>query len=107
MPISAAICLPVQRRRRSSATISIFLALATWMWGIVGAIIGVPVLVVLKVFSGDFPNLAGLAEFLSVERVSADNTEPEDGVHLNASRTFSPNSLQRGVTGSTFRSADM
>ena len=64
-----------RRLELNTVAILIFLALAAWMWGIVGVIIGVPVLVVIKVFSGNFPNLAGLAEFLSAERVTAEDTE--------------------------------
>ena len=45
------------------------------MWGIVGTLIGVPLLVVLKVFCDRFPSLAGLGVFLSGET----NTAEEGG----------------------------
>lgn len=54
-----------RRLELSTVAILIFLAFTTWMWGIVGTIIGVPVLVVIKVFCDNFPSLSGLAEFLS------------------------------------------
>ena len=54
-------------RRLSLSPIAILtmLSLTTWMWGIVGTIIGVPLLVVLKVFCDQFPSLAGVGVFLS------------------------------------------
>lgn len=56
-----------RRLELSTVAILIFLALTTWMWGIVGTIIGVPLLVVIKVFSDNFPALSTLAEFLSAD----------------------------------------
>ena len=56
----------------------IFLALTTWLWGIVGTIIGVPVLVVIKAFSDNFLSLSSLGEFLSAATADAD--EGEGGV---------------------------
>ncbi len=96
-----------RRLELNTVAILIFLALAAWMWGIVGVIIGVPVLVVIKVFSSNFPNLAGLAEFLSAERVTAEDTEPEHAVDLNASRTLSTHSQRHGAAGSTLRPVDI
>src|SRR5690606_324392 len=43
-----------RRLELNTVAILIFLALASWMWGIVGAIIGVPLLVVVKVFCDNF-----------------------------------------------------
>lgn len=54
-----------RRLELSTVAILIFLAFTTWMWGIVGTIIGVPILVVIKVFCDNFPSLSTLAEFLS------------------------------------------
>ncbi len=64
-------------RRLSMSPIAILtaLSLTTWMWGIVGTLIGVPLLVVLKVFCDRFPSLAGLGVFLSGET----NTAEEGG----------------------------
>jgi predicted PurR-regulated permease PerM len=67
-----------RRLELSTAAILIFLALTTWMWGIVGTIIGVPMLVVVKVFSDNFPSLSALAEFLSTETPVRDDAEDEE-----------------------------
>jgi predicted PurR-regulated permease PerM len=66
-----------RRLELNTVAILIFLSLTTWMWGIVGAIIGVPLLVVIKVFADNFPSLAPLAEFLSAETHVAEETETE------------------------------
>lgn len=64
-----------RRLELSTVAILIFLALTTWMWGIIGTIIGVPLLVVVKVFSDNFPSLAPLAEFLSAETPTRDSDD--------------------------------
>jgi predicted PurR-regulated permease PerM len=56
-----------RRLELNPVAILIFLSLTTWMWGLVGTIIGVPMLVVIKTFSGHFTSLTWLAEFLSGE----------------------------------------
>jgi predicted PurR-regulated permease PerM len=56
-----------RRLELSPIAILIFLSLTTWMWGIPGTIIGVPMLVVIKVFSSHFEGLRPLAEFLGAE----------------------------------------
>jgi predicted PurR-regulated permease PerM len=66
-----------RRLELNTVAILILLALTTWMWGIVGTIIGVPLLVVIKVFSDNFPALSPLAEFLTAESHVADDNEPE------------------------------
>jgi predicted PurR-regulated permease PerM len=66
-----------RRLELNIVAILIFLSLTTWMWGIVGAIIGVPVLVVIKVFADNFPALAPLAEFLSGETRTVEENEVE------------------------------
>ena len=66
-----------RRLELNTVAILILLALTTWMWGIVGTIIGVPLLVVIKVFSDNFPALSPLAEFLTAESHVADDSEPE------------------------------
>ena len=67
-----------RRLELSTVAIIIFLTLTTWMWGIVGTIIGVPLLVVIKVFCDNFPSLSSLAEFLSAETPPHDDLEDED-----------------------------
>jgi len=66
-----------RRLELNTVAILILLALTTWMWGILGTIIGVPLLVVIKVFSDNFPALSPLAEFLTAESHVADDNEPE------------------------------
>ena len=56
-----------RRLELNPVAILIVLALTTWMWGLVGTVIGVPILVVIKVFSAHFPSLSHLAEFISAE----------------------------------------
>jgi predicted PurR-regulated permease PerM len=61
-------------RRLQLNAVAILLALAfwTWIWGIAGTIIAVPVLVAVKVFCDHLDNLAGIGEFLS-EKYPDDN----------------------------------
>jgi predicted PurR-regulated permease PerM len=66
-----------RRLEMNTVAILIFLSLTTWMWGIVGTIIGVPLLVVIKVFADNFSSLAALGEFLSAESRLAEEIEPE------------------------------
>jgi predicted PurR-regulated permease PerM len=54
-----------RRLELNSVAIFIFVALWSWLWGIVGAIIAVPLLVSIKVFCDHFENLAAFGEFLS------------------------------------------
>ncbi|MGE3832037.1 MAG: AI-2E family transporter [Parvibaculaceae bacterium] len=56
-------------RRLELNAVAIFISLAFWgwMWGIVGALIAVPLLVVIKVFCDHFDGLSKLGEFLSGE----------------------------------------
>jgi predicted PurR-regulated permease PerM len=54
-------------RRLQLNAVAILLALAfwTWIWGIAGTIIAVPVLVTIKVFCDHLESLSGIGEFLS------------------------------------------
>lgn len=80
---SAFITPLVVGRRLELNVVAIFISLAfwSWMWGIVGALIAVPILVVVKVFCDSFPGLGHFGEFLSgnhlaVEPVNSSETEP-------------------------------
>jgi len=81
-----------RRLELNPVAILIVLALTTWMWGLVGAIIGVPLLVVTKVFSGHFTSLSWLAEFLTSEigPPSADSTMPSMKSETIASEVIPP-----------------
>jgi predicted PurR-regulated permease PerM len=56
-----------RRLELNAVAILIALAFGGWMWGIVGAVIGVPLLVVVKVFCDHFPTMATFGDFLSAE----------------------------------------
>jgi predicted PurR-regulated permease PerM len=54
-----------RRLELNSVAILIALALWSWLWGIVGAVIAVPLLVCVKVFCDHFEGLTSFGEFLS------------------------------------------
>lgn len=54
-----------RRLELNSVAIFIFVAMWSWLWGIVGAIIAVPLLVSIKVFCDHFDGLSAFGEFLS------------------------------------------
>ncbi|MFN4090264.1 MAG: AI-2E family transporter [Alphaproteobacteria bacterium] len=66
-------------RRLEMNAVAVFLAVAFWgwLWGIVGAIIAVPMLVVAKVFSDHVDGLNGLGEFLGARNVGTDNGDED------------------------------
>lgn len=83
---SAFITPLVVGRRLELNVVAIFISLAfwSWMWGIVGALIAVPILVVVKVFCDSFPGLAHFGEFLSgnnftIEPVNGQETGAQTG----------------------------
>lgn len=59
-----------RRLELNSVAIFICVALWSWLWGIVGAIIAVPLLVAVKVFCDHFERLGSFGEFLSGNPVS-------------------------------------
>ena len=66
--IEGSVVTPLTLGRRlelNPVAILVALAFGGWMWGIVGALIGVPLLVVIKVFCDHFESLAKFGEFLS------------------------------------------
>jgi predicted PurR-regulated permease PerM len=68
--IEGSVVTPLTLGRRlelNPVAILVALAFGGWMWGIVGALIGVPLLVVVKVFCDHFESLATFGEFLSGE----------------------------------------
>jgi predicted PurR-regulated permease PerM len=66
-------------RRMSLNVVAILLtvALTSWMWGIIGTLIGVPILVVVKAFCDEFPSLAHVGLFISAESEPIDEAETE------------------------------
>jgi predicted PurR-regulated permease PerM len=67
-------------RRLELNVVVIFISLAfwSWIWGIVGALIAVPILVVVKVICDSFPNLANVAEFLSGNNLTVETAADQD-----------------------------
>ncbi|PSJ59194.1 AI-2E family transporter [Kumtagia ephedrae] len=66
-------------RRLEINAVSILIAVAfwSWLWGFVGALIAVPILVVVKVFCDNFDSLRHVGNFLSAQQ-SVDDTAPAD-----------------------------
>jgi len=54
-----------RRLELNAVVILIALAVCGWLWGVVGVLIAVPLLVVVKVICDHSPSLAGFGEFLS------------------------------------------
>jgi predicted PurR-regulated permease PerM len=74
-------------RRLEVNAVAIFIAVAfwSWLWGIVGALIAVPLLVVIKVFCDHFDGLRHVGNFLSAQQV----VEPEEAETVPASKPAS------------------
>lgn len=66
-------------RRLEINAVSIFIAVAfwSWLWGFMGALIAVPILVVIKVFCDNFESLRHVGNFLSAQQ-SADEPPAEE-----------------------------
>ena len=54
-----------QRLKMNAVAIFLGVAFWGWMWGAVGMLIAVPMMVALKILADNIPGLGGLAEFLS------------------------------------------
>ena len=53
----------------NAVAILLSLAFFTWLWGIAGAAIAIPLLISLKVFCDNFEELSGLGEFIAAREV--------------------------------------
>ena len=75
-----------RRLELNSVAILITLALWSWMWGIVGAVIAVPLLVCVKVFCDHFEGLTAFGEFLSATPPKP-HAEEEALAHPNTTKS--------------------
>ncbi len=64
-------------RRLEINAVAIFIAVAfwSWLWGFVGALIAVPILVVVKVFCDHFDSLRHIGNFLSAQQAVEEQEE--------------------------------
>lgn len=62
----------IMGRRLELNAVAIFIALAfwSWLWGIIGALMAVPLLVVIKVFCDHFESLTHIGNFLSAQQTA-------------------------------------
>ena len=66
-------------RRLELNAVAIFIAVAfwSWLWGFVGALIAVPLLVVIKVFCDNFESLRHVGNFLGAQQIAEEDEEEE------------------------------
>ncbi len=64
-----------QRLRMNAVAIFVGVAFWGWMWGVVGMLIAVPMMVALKILADNIPGLGGLAEFLSGRHLPDEDTD--------------------------------
>jgi len=67
-------------RRLEMNPVVVFLSIAFWgwLWGVVGVLIAVPLLVIVKVFSDHLEGLGGLSEFLAARDLPSTVMRPDD-----------------------------
>ncbi|WP_027143806.1 AI-2E family transporter [Mesorhizobium sp. WSM3626] len=70
-------------RRLEINAVAIFIAIAfwSWLWGFVGALMAVPLLVVVKVFCDHFESLSHVGNFLAAQHTAVieEETDEQDG----------------------------
>jgi predicted PurR-regulated permease PerM len=67
-------------RRLEINAVAIFIAVAfwSWLWGFVGALIAVPLLVVIKVFCDHFESLSHVGNFLSAQQSAEEEEDSKE-----------------------------
>ncbi len=65
-----------RRLKMNAVAVLLSVAFWAWLWGVAGAIIAVPMLVVLKVFAQHVDPLSGVGEFLAERSTNGANEEP-------------------------------
>jgi predicted PurR-regulated permease PerM len=67
-------------RRLEINAVAIFIAVAfwSWLWGFVGALIAVPLLVVIKVFCDHFESLAHVGNFLGAQQTAQEEEDDRE-----------------------------
>ncbi len=70
-------------RRLELNTVAIFIAIAfwSWLWGFVGALMAVPLLVVIKVLCDHFDGLSHVGNFLAAQQAIAIDDESAEDSH--------------------------
>jgi predicted PurR-regulated permease PerM len=73
-------------RRLEINAVAIFIAIAfwSWLWGFVGALMAVPLLVVIKVFCDHFESLSPVGNFLAAQQTAAIDEEVVGNNHKSA-----------------------
>ncbi|MBZ9850425.1 AI-2E family transporter [Mesorhizobium sp. CA14] len=73
-------------RRLEINAVAIFIAIAfwSWLWGFVGALMAVPLLVVIKVFCDHFESLSPVGNFLAAQHTAVVDDEPAGNNHNQA-----------------------
>lgn len=73
-------------RRLEINAVAILIAIAfwSWLWGFVGALMAVPLLVVIKVFCDHFESLSPFGNFLAAQQSMAIEEEPAENNHNQA-----------------------
>ncbi len=66
-----------RRLRLNSVAILLALTFWTWIWGIAGTMVAVPILVTIKVFCDHLDSLSGIGEFLSEKYPEDPPVQPE------------------------------